>query len=886
MDKIKQFLGRPQVWGTLVSLAVMAALATAFFYPDSIEGNTLQQHDVTQGIANGEEARAWHEATGETTRWTNSLFGGMPTFQIAPSYPADPLFKWINTVYSLGLPGPSGLLMMMMLGMYILMMVIQGRWQYSLLAAVAWGFSSYFIILIGAGHLWKFLTLTYVPPMLGGIILAYRGRLTAGGAMTAVAMMMQLLSNHVQMTYYFLILALLLSLSYLVEAVRRRHMARWCKATAVLAAAAALAVGANAPNLYNTWKYTPLTIRGSHTALENADGTAPSQGLDRDYLTQYSYGVGETWTLAIPNVKGGATSRPVKGHNETLSVADIDGAQEVIERAGLDEYERFYVQNYVTQYFGEPEGTNGPVYVGALICALFLMGCFLVKGPLKWALLAGTLLSIALAWGRNFMTLTDLFIDLVPGYNRLRTPESILVVAQLCMPVLGVMGLARLLSHECRRRVAMKVAGWSFGLVALAGFAGWVSPGIYGNAISQGDRQLSERISQSYLQAGYDRATVEHLSIANPRIAGTVTKLRHKMVSDDSLATMILTLMGGGILIFAISRTKRADTSTDITATEPCENNTDNSRDTGRVDAPAGAAAWAVAALTLLTVIDLYHVDKRYVSHECFIPASKVTPGEVIPATAADRALAADTTYYRVMPMEGLFSSAIPSYRHHSLGGYHAAKLTRYNDVIGAYLAPFAGGDIDQGNYNVVNMLNGRYLITADGRYQPNDAAMGNAWLVDTVAYLTTNRDELQTLGSLPPTVAVANESQRTLLGASTAAAPGDTIALAAYGPDRLTYNYTTHSDGRVAVFSEVWFPWGWEATVDGEPVEIARANYLLRGVRLPAGNHTLVMEFKPRAMAVTGTLSVISAIMVLLWGLTAILLTARKKKTHSKTPY
>ena len=339
---LKRLLNNPQVWGSLLSIAIMAVISIAFFYPDSLDGNTLQQHDVQQGIANGEEARAFNEATGETTRWTNSLFGGMPTFQISPSYPSNSLFEWIGKVYSLWLPSTSGLLMMMMMGMYWLLIALRQRWYYALIGAVAWGFSSYFIIIIGAGHIWKFITLTYVPPTIAGIILAYRRRFLAGGVITAIAMMMQIAANHIQMTYYFGFMILFLAIAYFVNAWRCKELKVWCKGTVTLIVAAILAVAANAPSLYNTYKYTAETIRGGHSELtvqgRQADATAG--GLDRDYITQYSYGRSETFSLLIPNVKGGASAKPVGGRMEMMGLSDIDGASEAISGSGLEPYEQ------------------------------------------------------------------------------------------------------------------------------------------------------------------------------------------------------------------------------------------------------------------------------------------------------------------------------------------------------------------------------------------------------------------------------------------------------------------------------------------------------------------------------------------------------------------
>ncbi len=845
----RRIISNPQVWGSLVAIAVMAVISLAFFYPDSIEGNTLQQHDVQQGIANGEEARAFHEATGETTRWTNSLFGGMPTFQIAPSYPSNSLFEWIGKAYSLWLPSTSGLMMMMMMGMYWLLMALRRRWYYALIGAIAWGLSSYFVIIIGAGHIWKFITLAYVPPTLAGVILAYRRHPLAGGAITAVAMMMQIAANHIQMTYYFGFMIVILAVAYLVSALRHKEgIAAWLKGSASLVVAAALAVAANAPSLYNTYRYTAETIRGGHSELTDprAAAAATDGGLDRDYITQYSYGRSETFSLLIPDVKGGASAKPVAGKMQMMSLADIDGAREAIAKSGLQPHEQQYISQFASQYFGEPEGTNGPVYVGAVICALFILGLVVVRGPLKWAMLAATLLSIALAWGRNFMSLTDLFIDIVPMYNKFRTPESILVVAQLAMPLLGIMGLQKVLTADVAdRRRYMKTVVGCFGGVAFVCLLGWIFPGIFGSAISQGDRDIAVMISESLQQQGYGADVVNAYSIANPRIAAVVTELRHSMVSADSGRSLLLILLAGSAIMWGIAM---------------------------------GRDKIAAAAVGVLVLFDLYDVDKRYVSHESFTEPAPAT--ERVAMTQADRVILEDRGYYRVMPMGALFQSADPSYYHKSLGGYHAAKLTRYQDMLERHLLPAASGNFDEANLNVINMLNGKYIIDPQGRVIPNEAALGNAWLVDTLTVVDGADAEMAALDHIDPaTTAVTDRRFTDILGTSApAVAPGDTIALTDYAPNELTYSFNT-AGGALAVFSEVYFPWGWRATLDnGDELPIGRVDYLLRAIRLPEGEHTLTMTFDPRSLHVTGNIAVVAIILIYLWVIAALGAAARKE--------
>lgn len=818
---IKEYIKRPSVWGTLIALAVMAAVAVAFFYPDNFDGNVLSQDDVRQGIANGEEARAYHDATGETTRWTNSLFSGMPTFQISPSYPSDGLFKWINSLYSFGLPGCSGLLMMMMLGMYIMLMAMGTRWYLSLIGAIAWGFSSYYIIIIGAGHLWKFYTLTYVPPTIGGVIVAYRGRLLTGAALTAFGMMMQISWNHIQMTYYFGFLILILAICYFVEARRTKALKAWWKSSCVLALAALIGVASNAPNLYFTSRYTPESIRGGHSELTlGKDPNASTGGLDKDYITQYSYGRGETLTLMIPNIKGGASAYPKDGKLQYASIVDLDGAHD--KMSGLNSRELQYLP-YSTQYFGEPESTNGPVYVGVIICALFLFGCCIVKGPLKWGLLAATLLSIGLAWGRNLMPLTDLFISLVPGYSKFRTPESILVVAELTMPVLAILALCKAFTTDDRKSL-LKPLAISFGIVGLLCLVGWLAPGIYGSTTHASD------VTEQLIVAGYTKAEI---SAAMPNITSVITDLRHSLVAADSLRSLIFVLLGGGALYWWIK---------------------------------GGKKGYVAGALGVLILVDLYGVDKRYVNHESFNKPVRQT----IVADAADRAILADTTAnYRVLPMGQAVAQPDRSYFHKSVGGYHAAKLARYNDVFNNYLVAAAQGAPEADG--VVNMLNAKYRIYGPDSVALNPGALGNAWLVDNISYVDSPDNEFLALQIIDPaTEAVADGRFANVLGEAIPKVPGDTIYETSYSPNRLTYSATT-ARGGVAVFSEVYFPWGWQATVDGEPVEIGRVNYILRAIKLPAGHHTVEMVFKVDAVKTTCAVASVATFFIYILMLAAI---------------
>ncbi len=847
-------LRRPQWWGFIVSLAVTTLLAVAFFYPDATLGNELRQHDMQQGAAIGQEAKAYAEATGaEQPRWTNSLFSGMPTFQISPSYPSDGLIGWINKLYGAWLPSPSNLLFMMMAGFLILMASLRVKWYYGLIGAVAWGFSTYFIIIIGAGHIWKFVTLAYIPPTIAGIILAYRGKTLLGSAVAALFAMMQIHNNHVQMSYYFMFVMAAISIAYLIEAFRKKQTAKWLKATGALAIAAALAVTANLPNLYNTYLYAAESMRGSHSELTQPDGPQNGQektsGLDRDYITQYSYGRSETFTLLIPNVKGGASVVPKGGSLRPTSLLDLPDAPAALADARLNEGEQQFLANYVGQYFGEPEGTNGPVYVGAVIFTLFLLGCFIVRGPMKWALLIMTLLSVLLAWGRNFQWFTDLFIDYVPMYARFRTVESFLVIAEFTIPLLAILALQKLLTTKDAFRIYSRQIYFSFGATALLCLAGWLFPAIYGPAITEGDIRLSDMLGYQLMQAGYPQEAVSMFSINNPAIASVVENLRHSMVKADSLRSLIFIILAFGAVMMCMTQRLKP---------------------------------WMCATLIgILVAADLYTVNKRYLNHDSFC-TPQITASDPFPLSENDRKILADTAMnYRVMDIPQFYQAA-PSYHHKMIGGYHAAKLTRYQDLIDRHLSHFTGGTPSEADFRVLDMLNARYFIDPQGQLSYNPDALGNAWLVDGIDYTGTPDEEMEALSTLDPaTRAVADRKFRDILGDNIPSpAPGDTIFETSYAPDRLTYSAHT-ANGALAVFSEVYFPWGWECTIDGKPVEIGRVNYLLRAVRIPAGHHAVEMKFKPKS--VTHTVAAARTSIILIYILLAVAVLASLARTTQK---
>lgn len=786
---------------SILAALLLAVVAFLFFFPDDMQGNVLRQHDTMQGIANGQEGKAFHEATGETTRWTNSLFSGMPNFQIAPSYPAGEALSWIGKAFSLWLPAPANLLFAMMLGFFIMGLCFRLKWHTALFAAVAWGFSSYFIIIIGAGHIWKFVTLAYIPPTIGGIMLCYRGRYLLGTAVAALFGALQLQSNHPQMSYYFLFVILFFVLAWLWTAIKKHLLGRWCIATVCCIAAGGLAVAANLPSLYNSYEYAKETVRGKATDLSGSETS--TAGMDRDAITAWSYGLDETFTLLIPNVKGGATIKPVAGETELLSVDKTSKADELY----LQPEVRAYLGQF-PQYFGDQPMTNGPVYVGAFVLLLAILALFTVPGPMKWVLFAASLLSILLSWGHNFAPLTDFFIDNFPGYNKFRAVASILVIVEFCIPLLAAMCLRKMTDipdYFARNKWTIYTV---FGIGALICLAGWISPSLFGNTFSQQEvAQLSE--------AGV---------LNDPSYAPLWDALRQtrlSLVSADCLRSLIFIVLGAGVCMLWFKKAFQNK-------------------------------ALFVCCLTAVALIDLFPLNKRYVSSESFTsPAPMETAFSM---TDADKAILADTAAnYRVMDIGG-FGDARSSYFHKTIGGYHAAKLTRYNDLI--------THQISKGNPAVLNMLNAKYILNGN-QYQLNPEALGNAWFVDSIAYVANADEEMLQLDSIRPReFAVADRSFEGVLLKANKKLPGDTIFETYYAPNKLAYK-SRSAKGNLAVFSEIYFPWGWTATVDGKPAPIGRVNYVLRAMQVPAGTHDIVFTFDPRSVKTTNTVATVSIVTI-----------------------
>lgn len=794
----------------IISIAIFAIISWIYFYPDIMEGNILKQHDVQQGIAIGNEGKEFFEETGKTTRWTNSLFSGMPNFQISPSYESTKLISAAGKVYSLWFPAPVSFLFIMMLGFYILLLSLKIRWYIAIPGAIAYAFSSYFFIIIGAGHIWKYITLAYIPPTIAGIIWCYRKKYLAGAAVAAFFASLQIASNHVQMSYYFIFVIAALAIAYLFISIKKKQIKEWCYSTGALLIAAILAVAANSPNLYNTYEYSKESMRGGHSELATAATDAKNttgNGLNKDYITQWSYGIDETFSLLIPNIKGGATLKPEKGNNVFLSLAETEKAKDMINNNEISGETYQYLQNF-PQYFGDQPMTNGPVYVGALIMVLFIIGCFAVKGPVKWALLCATILSVLLAWGHNFMWFTDLFIDYFPMYNKFRTVSSILVIAEFTIPLLAIITLQKLLTDKNFYTENSKTIYLSFGFAALLCLIAYIAPGIFGSA-------FSEMEQEQYLKAGIAQQV--------PELFKAVETIRLDMISSDAMRSFTVIIISF-ITLFIYSTGKLKPSVTCV-------------------------------ILTVIILADLYTVNKRYLNSDSFVSTPLIAQPIFTPRLV-DKQIKADTAMnYRVLDIPN-FGDAMPSYFHKTIGGYHAAKLARYQDLI--------DHQIMNNNMDVLDMLNTKYIIVDDTTVHVNPGALGNAWFVNNISYVNTPSEEMEALTVFNPgEEAVADAKFKGILGTvKHPKSSGDTIFETKYAPNELHYHAKSQNGG-LAVFSEIYFPWGWHASIDGKDVEIGRVNYVLRAINIPAGEHKIVFRFDPQSVKITENIAYISIIII-----------------------
>lgn len=827
-----------EVWkkyGLDVAAVVLFALISfAYFVPASLDGRILFQHDASAGRGMGHEQQTYFERTGERTRWTNSVFGGMPTYQTAPSYKSTDALSKVMDAYHLWLPENVWYVFAYLLGFYILLRAFDFRQELAVLGSIIWAFSSYFFIIIAAGHIWKVMALAYLPPMIAGLVLAYRGKYLWGFILTALFTAFEVKANHVQMTYYYLFVVLFMVIAYLVQAIKNKQLLHFGKATAVCAAAACLGICMNLSNLYHTWEYSKESMRGKSELVKANTANQTNSGLERDYITQWSYGIGETWTLLIPNAKGGA-SVPLSQNETAMKKADPNFIQ---------------IYQQIGQYWGEQPGTSGPVYVGAFVLMLFILALFIVKGPMKWALLAATVLSVLLSWGKNFMPLTNFFIDYMPMYAKFRTVASILVIAEFTIPLLAMLGLKKILDTPSVLNKQIKYVYISFGLTAGFCLLFALMPSVFfSNFVSAQELEAMKSIPAEY----------------QGQLLANLREMRQAIFTDDCWRSFFIIVIGTFLLLLY-----RA-------------NKLKNSAFVGMV--------------IVLCLIDMWQVNKRYLNDSMFVEKSvRDNPIEMTPTD--QQILQTKELDYRVLNLAtSTFNENETSYFHKSIGGYHPAKLRRYQEMIETYIAPEmeklmksifeAQGDMTKLNGDsispVLNMLNTKFFIMPlqGGQTVPlkNPYAFGNAWFVDKVTYVNNANEELEMVGKLNLRAeAVADKKFRDVLGSSCEQDHHAQVTMKNYEPNQLTYEVES-AKGGVLVFSENYYP-EWTATVDGKEVPVGRVNYILRAIQVKPGKHQVVLSFFPKSVDRTETVAYIAFALLVICILLGIGLEIRQRKT------
>ncbi len=794
----------------LTAAALFLLLTLVYFYP-YFQGKRLQAGDMVHFKGMSKEIVDYRERTGDEPLWTNSMFGGMPAYQISTEYDQN-LMTYIHKLLRLGFHLPVGMVIVYLFGFYVLLLTLRINPWLSIAGAIAFAFSSYFFIILEAGHTSKAYAIGYMAPVLAGVILAYRGRLLAGGLLTALFLALEVVSGHPQITYYLMIMILIYAITEFIRHYREKALPAFAKASAVLIAAALIAILTHTASLWNTYEYSKFSIRGKtelSTEIENR-----TSGLDKDYAIQWSYGVAETMTLLVPNFHGGSSHGSLSKNSETfqaLTQNRVPNADQIVDALPL--------------YWGDQLFTSGPVYVGAIVFFIFIFSLFYLKGPLKWWGIAVTALSVMLAWGKNFMPLTDFFLEYVPLYNKFRAVSMTLVMAELTMPLLAILALDRFMKDPEREK-AFRFLKYSLYIVG----------GLLLVFILLGQALFSF--------SGPSDADLPDWLIA-PIQDDRVSLFRNDSIR--SLAFVLLTFA----LVWAFMKKKIK-------------------------------ASHLLIALPLLMLIDLWPVNKRYLNSDDFLRKAQVE--NPYQATKADQAILKDQDpNFRVYNFSEAFdASARTSYFHKNIGGYHGAKMRRYQEVIEHSLSTeramladaFNGEGLSPADAlrkaATFNMLNTRYFIAGPNNDPlPNPFALGNAWFVKAIEIVDNADQEIAVLDRFnPDSLAVIDRRFVKLVeGFTPGSDPGGTITLKSYEPNHLVYESRSGRD-EVAVFSEIFYEKGWKAYIDGKETPHFRANYILRAMIVPSGNHEIEFRFRPVSYFTGQNISLASSLLLVLLAL------------------
>lgn len=784
----------------LIAVVVFIAVTLAYMHP-LLEGKVVYQGDITNFTGMSKEIKDFREKTGEEALWTNSMFGGMPAYQISVLYPSN-LVKYVDTILTFGLPRPANYLFQLMLGFYFLLLMLRVDYRLAIAGAFAFALASYSVIIIEAGHNSKVHAMAYMAPVIGSILLAYRGKILLGAALTALFLSLQISTNHLQITYYLLLTVLLLGLVKLIFAAKEKQLPDFIKTTGILAVAAVIAVLPNITSLWATYEYGAYTMRGKSDL--KSDMAAGKEGLSQKYATDWSYGVGETMTVLIPNFKGGGSNGELDKKSNTYK-ALLDNNIPKSQATGI-------IKN-LPLYWGDQPFTSGPVYLGAIICFLFVLGLFTLKGNDKWWLLGAAILSIVLSWGRNFPPVTDFFFHYVPGYNKFRAVSMTLVIAQLVFPVMALLALKRIFSGEILAEELKKKLIYSLAFVGGITLLFVVMPGMFFDFSAESD--------EKYAASGFPGWLID-----------AIRDDRQSLLSSDALRSLIFILLSAGVIwLYMLNKLKKEI---------------------------------AMIIFAALVLADMLPVDLRYLNKDNFVAKSKAE--KPFTPTQADKIILEDKDPdFRVLNLAvNTFNDASTSYYHKSIGGYHGAKLKRYQEMIDNHISKM--------NIDVLNMLNTKYIITRgeEGqapRPQQNPGALGSAWFVNEYKLVANADSEIVALNNFKPeqTAIVDNIFEKELNGFTPQKDSTAQISLTDYKPNYLVYQSKAAGE-QLAVFSEIYYDKGWNAYVDGNPTPHFRANYILRAMRVPAGEHKVEFKFEPTAYYTGEKISLAGSVLLFLF--------------------
>ncbi|OEK08583.1 hypothetical protein A8C32_03790 [Flavivirga aquatica] len=781
----------------LLILIGFIILSLVYFNP-VLKGEVIYQSDIVQYVGMSKQQKDFKAATGEETYWTNSAFGGMPTYQLGAKYPHNYIKKLDLALRFL--PRPADYLFLYLLGFYVLLLILKVDFKLAALGAIAFGFSTYLIIILGVGHNSKAHAIAYMPLVVSGVLLVFQKKYISGFLLTTIAMGLELVANHFQMTYYLMFLVIILGVVYLIDAYKKKILTHYFKSVGIMAAAVILSIALNATNVLATSEYVKESKRGKSELTINLDGSPKEalSGLSRDYITQYSYGLAETFNLFIPRFFGGGNGEDVGKDSATY---------EAFRKLGMSTVQAAEQSKHAPMYWGDQPIVEAPAYVGAVVVFLFVFALFLVKGRLKWWLVGGTVFSLLLSYGKNLGFLTDFFIDYVPLYNKFRAVSSIQVILELCVPAMAIFSLVRLFNDFEKEEDKLKALKYTTIITGGLAVVFLLFKSTFFDFVGVNDGMYRQNLGPDFVDA--------------------IRQDREAIFTQDALRTLLFVLLSAGI-VFMFLKNKLKE-------------------------------KWVIIAFCILILFDLVGVDRRYVNNDDFV--SRVKMYKPFQANAVDKEILKDKDHFRVFDL--VSGRSKPSYFHNSLNGYNAAELRRYSEVFEFY--------VSRNNINVLNMLNTKYIIAEDEKgvifpYK-NGEANGNAWFISALEKVDSANEEIKALDSLNNKYKAIYSKHKGVekIGSVKTSYVVDSLAfikLVEVKPNYLKYESSNSNEG-FSVFSEIYYSNGWKTFIDGEESNHMRVNYTLRGMQIPAGNHTIEFKFDPDVVKTGSSIALGSSVLL-----------------------